>query len=405
MRRYVVIGSGIAGHRAALKLRELDQTASIDLFGDEASIPYDRTTLSKDFLLGNRAETDIQLSGASDYADLRISYHAGRPISRIDKARHTVTTADGGEFGYDRLLLATGSSPRRLGVKTDPAAKLHYMRTLTDARALRELLRSPRRFVVIGGGFIGLEFAAAARAQNSEVVLLETAPCLLARTGIQDLSNYLSSLHQRNGIELRLNTTVTSIAKLPESGLAVHTGATSIAADCVVIGIGIQPNDQLASSAGLEVNNGIVVDHSCRTSDEDIFAAGEVTAHPSGFYKLRQRVESWTAAAEQSVVAARAIAGEHALYNEEPWFWSDQFGQNVQSLGSRQGVARSITIGETSSDHWTQIFVRQDERIAGAVAVNDGRNISVIRRSIGSGMTAAEVIPHLEARMPARKRR
>ncbi|CAJ0737256.1 Anthranilate 1,2-dioxygenase system ferredoxin--NAD(+) reductase component [Ralstonia mannitolilytica] len=379
MKRFVIVGAGVAGHRAALELRRLDATAAITLLGDEAGLPYARPPLSKEFLTDAKGQSDILLESASSYSELNIDYMPATVVRSAAPERHSVLTADGKEITYDRLLLATGSRPRKL---MDAGGRIHYLRTVEDASRLRAALRPGCRVTIIGGGFIGLEVAAAARAHGCRVTVLEAGPRLLNRGMPELLGNWVRDLHVGNGVEIILDARVKQILSTDWGGLRVYFNNASLEADVVVAGIGVLPNTEVAERAGLHVEDGIVVDMQCRTSVPDVFAAGEVTSYPLGGDGPNGRTESWKVAGDQAIVAAKMMAGFDASFRDQAWLWSDQFDTNIQFIGTHGRAARHVVRGDPASRRWTWIALDEYDRPLHAVAVNNGRDISMLRRAM-----------------------
>lgn len=376
--RFVIVGAGLAGHRAAMHLRELASDAEITLLGDELTLPYDRPPLSKEVLAGGAPEF---LATQETYDRNAVVYCSGERVIRIDRENSQIETASGAVYSYDRLLLASGSRPRHLPDRIGRSRKVIYLRTLDDSLALRCAVKAGRRIAIIGGGFIGLEVAAAARGAGAAVVLLEMERRLLSRGMPTVLSDWARTKHRSHGVDLRLETSIQSIIDLPNGRLRLDWSGGFDEVDWVVAGIGVEPNIELASEAGLLIDSGIVVDDRCQTSDPRIFAAGEVTCHPT-FGGLHRRLESWRVASEQSLVAAKSMLGQPAKYAEPPWLWSDQFGHNIQSLGVSTEHGRPLMLGDATTDRWTAIFLDGKRRIAGAVAVNNGRDIGMLKRAM-----------------------
>jgi anthranilate 1,2-dioxygenase ferredoxin reductase component len=380
MQRFVVVGGGVAGHRAAIELARRAPTSTIDLLSEEPCLPYDRPPLSKELLHGVKTAEQIVLSGAASYTQNNIRYHAGTHVTAIDRQRQTVVTADGIEFGYDRLLLATGSRPRRLPAECTGDAPVHYLRTLQDAVALAPQLKADRRIVIIGGGFIGLEVAAAAARRNCRVTVLEAQPRLLARGMPPMVSEWVERRHRDEGIDILTSTDVQAL-RCDRSEILVRIEGGIIAADVIIAGIGAAPNVELAANAELATDNGLVVDAQCRTSDPLIFGAGEVTSHPV-MHGPSRRVESWKSSAEQGTIAAQAMTGADVSFDEIPSLWSDQFDINIQSIGFPDlGVAHEI-LGDPASDAWTLVSLGDDGSVVGGVAINRGRDASALRRAV-----------------------
>jgi NADPH-dependent 2,4-dienoyl-CoA reductase/sulfur reductase-like enzyme len=380
MQRFIVIGGGVAGHRAAIELSRCAPAAGIDLVSDESALPYERPPLSKELLQGSKIAEEILLSGAASYAQNNIRYHPGTRVTAIDRAAKQIVTQTGNALPYDRLLIATGSRARRLPVACVGNATVHYLRTLEDAAALRRQMSASRRIVVVGGGFIGLEVAASAVRIGCQVTILESQPHILSRGMPALVSEWVDRLHRAQGVDIRLSTNVSGMRQ-QRSGVVISGTEWEIEADIVVAGIGAEPNVELAAAAGLETGDGLVVDAQCRTSDPSIFGAGEVTCHPLMHGKPR-RIESWKSSAEQGTIAARAMIGAIVQFDEIPSLWSDQFDTNIQAIGFPDlGVAQDI-LGDPSSNSWTLVSLGADGSVLGGVAINRGRDASALRRAV-----------------------
>jgi anthranilate 1,2-dioxygenase ferredoxin reductase component len=378
--RFVIIGGGVAGHRAALELARSAPTASIDLVSEEPHLPYDRPPLSKELLNGRKAAEDIVLSGAAAYAQNNIRWHSGTRVTAIDRARQKIVTDTSSELAFDRLLLATGSRPRRLPSNCVGNATVHYLRTLKDALLLRDQLVAGRRIAIIGGGFIGLEVAATAIRRGCHVTVLEADTRVLARGMPAPVSAWVDRLHRSQGVDIKLSALVRA---MHQDGPAVDIFGSdwTVQADVVIAGIGAQPNVELAADAGLKLCDGIMVDAQCRTSDPAIFAAGEVTNHPV-MYGMPRRIESWKSSAEQGAIAARSMTGAMVSFDETPTLWSDQFDTNIQAIGFPDlGVGYEI-LGDPASNSWTVVCLDEGGSIVGGVAINRGRDASALRRAV-----------------------
>jgi NADPH-dependent 2,4-dienoyl-CoA reductase/sulfur reductase-like enzyme len=380
MQRFVVVGGGVAGHRAVVELARRAPDATIDLVSEEACLPYDRPPVSKELLHGSKTAEQILLNGAAVYEQANIRYHAGTRITAIDGVHRTVVTREGAEFAFDRLLLATGSRPRRLPPACVGDVVVHYLRTVQDGLALQQQLIAGRRVAIIGGGFIGLEVAAAAIRRGCRVTILESQSCLLARGMPILVSEWVDRLHRAEGVEIMLSASVIAMQQ-EKSGISIMGSGWTIEADIVVAGIGAEPNVELAVGAGLEVGNGLVVDAHCRTSDPEIYGAGEVTCHPV-MHGVPRRIESWRSSSEQGTVAAQAMTGEAVVFDEIPTLWSDQFNANIQSVGFPDLGVEYQTIGDPASNSWTLVSLGEDGSIMGGIAINRGRDASVLKRAV-----------------------
>jgi len=383
MQRFIVIGGGVAGHRAAIELSRCAPDATIDLVSDEPGLPYDRPPLSKEFLQGSKAAADIVLSGAASYTQTNIRHHPGARVVAINRAAKQIAMEGGAALTYDKLLIATGSRARRLPVACTGGVHVHYLRTLEDSVALRQQFSAGRRIAVIGGGFIGLEVAASAVRSGCAVTVLETQPRVLSRGMPSLVSEWVDRLHRVRGVDIRLSAGAFSMRQ--KQSVVIITGAAwESEADVVVAGIGAEPNVELAAGAGLEVCDGLVVDIQCRTSDPSIFGAGEVTSHPV-MHGPPRRVESWKSSGEQGKVAAQAMTGSMASFDEIPSLWSDQFDTNIQAIGFPDlGVTQEI-LGDPDSNSWTLVSLGANRSVLGGVAINRGRDASALRRAVKQG--------------------
>ncbi|AZE88885.1 Ferredoxin reductase [Pseudomonas orientalis] len=320
----IIVGAGHAGGRAALTLREEGYSGRLILIGDEPHVPYERPPLSKGLLQGSQDLAGCSLCDNARLAELGIEHIAGNAVSRLAPPQHRLQLADGRWLPYSGLLLATGGRARRL-----PQAQCNvlYLRTHDEALALREQLRPGTRLVVIGGGFIGLEVAATARGLGCAVTLLEAGPRLAGRVLPAIISDALLALHREQGVDVRLNVAVASIEA---QNVHLADGQT-LPCDLVVVGIGMQPNLELAAAAGLEVGQGIRVDAQLRTSAADIYAAGDVCEFRLG--GLYQRQETWRNAEAQGRHAALNLLGRALPFEALPGFWSDQYDWGLQTVG------------------------------------------------------------------------
>jgi anthranilate 1,2-dioxygenase ferredoxin reductase subunit len=381
-RRFVIIGAGPAGMRAAEVLRQKSADADIALIGDEPHLPYDRPPLSKGFLTDGLEPERLHLKPESFYAEQRIRLKLGAPARAIDRAAKTVALAGGERMPYDRLLLATGCRGRKLPAPFT-AEPVHYLRSLADAERIRAALRPGLEVVLIGGGFIGLEIAASARTLGAGVSVLELAPRLMSRTVPALVSEAVHALHRRHGVVFELGARLTAIARGADGRPLVETERTAYPADLVIAGIGAEPNTDLAAAAGLAVEDGVRVDACGRTSDPDIFAAGDVTRHDSPLLGRAIRVESWQVALNQAAAVAAVMAGGSEPYAELPWLWSDQYDCNIQALGVFEASLEPVPRGDPAGA-FTLLGLDGDGRIAAAITINNGRDMAVLRRLVAT---------------------
>jgi NADPH-dependent 2,4-dienoyl-CoA reductase/sulfur reductase-like enzyme len=370
----VIVGAGHAGGRAVKVLREAGFKGSVTLIGAEPHLPYERPPLSKEFLQVPGARQSWVLE--PDYVhEQDIQVRLGCSVTSIDRGRQVVTLDDASEVAYDRLLLATGANVRQLSIPGYPAADIHYLRTIADAQALERRLAPERRVAIIGGGFIGLEVAASARARGCAVVVLEAADRLLPRLGSAEASEHVLRHHLRCGIDVRLGS---RLAGSDGRRLQLSDGG-ALDTDLLVAGIGVSPNIELASRAQLATDDGIITDADGRTSDPNIFAAGDVTRQWHPALGRRVRLESWQNANLQAEAAARSMMGLPPVRCEPPWVWSDQGSLNLQVAGAPAEIDRTI-VRHDDADGSTSIFQFLGERLVGGITLNRAKEMALIRR-------------------------
>ena len=375
----VVIGAGQAGGWAARTLRDEGFEGGIVVIGEEPYPPYERPPLSKEVLLGKEPADSSYLWPEGSFDELGIELRTGVGATAIDRAARTVALSDGGSIPYRKLLIATGGRVRRLPVEGAELDGVHYLRGIDDSEAIRGDLGEGAKLVVIGGGWIGLEVAAAARMLGAEVTVVEALDRLCGRALTPELAAWLLDVHRGRGVDVRLGATVEALTGEGRVSGARLSGGETLAATAVVIGIGIVPNVGLAEAAGLEIDNGVRVDAHCRTSDPDIFAAGDVTNHPNDLLGRNIRLESWENAQNQGIAAARAMLGGETPYCEIPWFWSDQYDVNIQLVGLPNDFEETVTRGERADGSFVEFYMKGG-RIDGAAAINNPRDIRFAKR-------------------------
>lgn len=364
----VVVGGGHAGLQVAETLRTEGYEGTVTVVVDDPHPPYQRPPLSKDYL-GGKDAAPLPLRGPRFAEEQRIDLRTGVTVTGIDRQRHTVRLDTGEELPYSHLVLATGAANRRL---TCPGAELdgvHGLRTLADAQRLGAALASARRVVVIGAGFIGLEFAAGARARGLEVTVLEFAPRPMGRAVSPVTGDWFAQAHFESGIDLRLGEGIERCEGGDRVEAVVSTTGGRYPADLVVVGIGVVPNTVLAERAGLEVDNGVVVDASLRTSDPDVFAIGDCASFPSVHAGIQSRLESVQNATDQARHAAHAILGRSADYADLPWFWSQQGPWKLQIAGLYRAGDDTVVRGDLAAGKFS-VFCFRDGRLVAVESVN-----------------------------------
>ncbi|GMB80295.1 FAD-dependent oxidoreductase [Shinella zoogloeoides] len=340
MASFVIVGAGECGARAAFALREKGFDGAITLIGSETHLPYERPPLSKEALVAGAGPKLV--AAAERYAEAGIDLLLGRTASRIDRSAKHVVLGDGTVVPYDRLLLATGARPRALP-GTDHGGRIAALRSHDDAGRIRAHLVEGSHVAILGGGFIGLELAASARKLGASVTLVEGLPRVLTRGVPPEIAEIVANRHMAEGVEILCGAKVAGIEGLPgEVRISLEDGRV-VSASLLVVGIGAVPNTELADAAGLAVDNGIAVDGHLRTSDPDIFAAGDCTSYPLPLYGDRRiRLESWRNAQEQGQLAAANMLGGEDVHSAVPWFWSDQYDMTLQIAGLADGAVTTV---------------------------------------------------------------
>jgi 3-phenylpropionate/trans-cinnamate dioxygenase ferredoxin reductase subunit len=368
----VIVGASHASVQAIDTLRREGYTGRIVLVGDEPHLPYNRPPLSKKYLAGELARERLWLRSAQFYQQHGVETRLGVRVTAIDRGTQRVRLGDGGELGYDHLLLCVGSRPRLLGVPGQQLAGIHCLRTIADVDAIRADLAGARRMVVVGAGYIGLEAAACARQLGLDVTVLEAAERPLNRVVAPEVSSFYERRHAREGVHVLCRETVTGYLG---SGrvCAVACSGREFPADLVIVGVGVQPDVTLAAAAGLRCQDGVWVDEHCRTSDPAIYAAGDCTNHPSVRYGRRVRLESVDNAVEQAKTAASNICGKAARHEHVPWFWSDQYDVKLQIAGLSAGHDQAILRGDPDGGSFALYYLAAGELIA-VDAVNSMRD-------------------------------
>jgi len=389
MAAMVIVGAGHAAGQAAASLRQDGYDGEIVIIGDEPHIPYQRPPLSKQYLSGEQGIERVYLRPEKFYADKNITVKTGVTVTRIDTAAHTVSCDNGETIAYDKLLLATGSRPRLLNIPGSDLAGIHYLRTIADVDAIRAEFEPGRRLVIVGGGYIGLEVASVGIAAGLEVHVLEMEERILQRVTTAEMSAYYHQLHAGRGVHIHTSTLVSGFAGNGHVN-AVLCGAAQFPADVVVVGIGIIPNVELAQAAGIECNNGIMVDEGCRTSAADVFAAGDCTNHPNPLLHRRLRLESVPNAMEQARVAAANMCGGDKTYASIPWFWSDQYELKLQMVGFSSDGETQVLRGNQAANQFA-VFYLHDGAVVAADAVNSPKEFMICKQLIGKPVDAAKL--------------
>ena len=367
----VIVGAGHAGGTVAALLRQYGFAGPVTLLGDEPIAPYQRPPLSKAWLKGEADADSLALKPESFYGEHDIDLRMGVWVTAIDRAAKTVALDDGATVAYDILILATGARARKLPIPGADLAGVMSLRSAADAEQLKAALGPGKRLAVIGGGYIGLEAAASARALGAEVVVIEREPKILARVAKEPLASFFADYHQAKGVVFEVNAVVEGFEGAEGHVTGVRlAGDRVIACDAALIGIGLERNDELAKAAGLDCLNGVVVDENARTSDPAIFAIGDVTHRPMPHYGGRMFwLESVANALEQAKRAASVIAGREPPPHEVTWNWSDQYDLKLQIAGIPFDIESTVVRGDPASAHFA-VFHLNGDIIHAVEAVN-----------------------------------
>lgn len=397
-RTIAVVGTSLAGVRAAETLRSEGFDGRIVMIGAEDRPPYDRPPLSKDVLAGTRDPSTIELTDADRYEKLAFEWRLGRTATALDTSARVLHLDDGDQVAFDGLVIATGATPRQLP-GTAGVAGVHTLRTLDDCLAIRDQLDASPRVAVVGAGFIGLEVAATCRRRGLEVTVVEALPVPLAPVLGAEMGSVLEGLHRDQGVDVRCGVGVEGL----EGGSQVEAvrlqDGSSVAADLVVVGIGVVPATGWLDGSGLEIDNGVVCDESCSVGVEGIVAAGDVARWPNPLFGELMRVEHWTNAVEQGMAAAqRLLAGPPGAkpFAPVPYFWSDQYDVKVQFVGRLRPDDRSAVVGGSIEDRQFAAIFERDGLLVAALAFNRPRLLMECRRMLATRTTFAEALAHFD---------
>ncbi len=377
----VIVGAGQAGAELAAGLRQQNYAGRILVVGEEAHLPYRRPPLSKAYLAGDASAASLLIRNEVAYAKLGIECRTGARAVHIDRAAKRLVFEDGGTQPYSKLALTTGGRPRRLAIEGGDFPNVHYIRTIADVDALRPGLLAGRKLVVIGGGYIGLEIAAVAIKLGLKVTLLEALPRVLARVATAKLSSFYERLHRGRGVDIRTGAVVERLAGAGRVDSVILKGGSVVAADLVVVGIGLVPNTELAAASGLAVDNGIVVDRYARTADPDIVAAGDCAHHHNDFLGRSLRLECVPSAQEQARTAAMTLCGGAVPHAAVPWFWSDQYELKLQMVGIADGYDELVVRGDLAGDSFAVLYLKDGAMIS-ATTVNRPQDFTLARRLV-----------------------
>jgi 3-phenylpropionate/trans-cinnamate dioxygenase ferredoxin reductase component len=365
-RTFVIVGASLAGAKAAEALRDEGFDGRVVLIGSEQHHPYERPPLTKGYLRGEDDRHKLFVHDDGWYDEHRVELELGRTATALDTNAATVALDDGRTVGYDRLLLATGAEPRVLDVPGASLDGVHYLRTLDDSNALNARLEAGGRgVVVVGSGWIGSEIAASARQLGNDVTMISPEKVPLARVMGTEVGTVFRDLHRDNGVQLMLGTGVEAIEGSGAVGRVRTSDGSTVDCDVVVVGVGVQPRTSLASGAGLQVDNGVLVDGHLATSAPGVFAAGDVANELHPFYGERIRVEHWANALNQPPVAAKGMLGKDAVFDTLPFFFSDQFDVGMEYAGFARDWDRVVFRGDVQGREFLAFWLKEARVVAG----------------------------------------
>jgi 3-phenylpropionate/trans-cinnamate dioxygenase ferredoxin reductase component len=386
---FIVVGGNLTGGAAVGTLRERGFEGRIVMIGEESHLPYERPPLSKEYLRGEQDLASIFVRPADWYREQEVDARPGTRATRIDPVGRRVVLEGGEELGYDRLLLATGARPRRLD--GDESDRILYLRTIEDSDRLKALLDRIRHLVVVGGGFIGAEVAASARTLGKEVTIVEDAPVPMARALGEEMGRVYEGIHRDHGVRFHSGEGVASVKGSTQGGVVVRTASgRAVEGDAAVVGIGVVPRTELAEAAGLEVDNGVLVDAACRTSAGGVLAAGDVANHDHPLFG-RIRIEHYDNALKMGAHVAGVMLGQEAPFDDPHWFWSDQYDVNLQYGGFARSWDRIEVRGSVEGRDFSAFYLKDGVLLA-VLGLNRGKDV---RRAMK--LIAARARPDPEA--------
>ncbi|WP_432695334.1 NAD(P)/FAD-dependent oxidoreductase [Marinobacterium sp. YM272] len=383
----IIIGAGHAGVSVAEQLRRKQYAGKITLIGKEPGLPYQRPPLSKQYLKGEWDRQRVLQRNADFYSKQRIDLIDDDPVISIDTDNRQVTLASGQSLGWNKLVLTTGNRLKRLNIPGSDTEGIHYLQSLAHSDALKSAMSAAQRAVVIGGGYIGLEGAAAMALAGIQVTLVNRSLTLLSRSASGPVSDWLLRTHQQKGVNLELGQTVSSIVTEngSVSGVCLDDGR-ALEADLVLVGIGVEPDTALAEAAGLNCRDGVLVDSKCVTSHPDILAAGDCTRFDHLLYERSVRLESIQNAVEQGKQVASTLVGESVSYNAVPWFWSDQYDAKLQIAGLAEGHDLEVIRGDEHGERFS-VFCYQQRRLVAVESVNAPADHMMARKLLKAGVS------------------
>ena len=376
----IIIGGGQAGAMSAITLRQKKFSGRILLISNEGYLPYQRPPLSKAFLTDLLLTESLYIKSDAYYKRNKIDILMNDTVELIDRNKKNIILENGGKYSYQKLVLATGSELNILDITCDKK-NIYYLRTIDDSIKIRSLLEQQQKIVIVGAGYIGLEIAAAAIQKNQQVIVLEADNRVMSRSVCPETSNFFEAIHKKEGVNFFFNTLIEDIHQHNSQKIITVNNDESINADAIIIGIGVNPKIGLAVEAGLDCQNGILVNEFCQTSDDNIFAIGDCANYPNSIYGQRLRLESVQNALEQAKIAASTINGLDLPHDQIPWFWSDQYNIKLRIAGVAAGYENYVVRGNISEEKFS-VFYLKEERLIAIETINDNKSFSVGKKLI-----------------------
>ncbi len=382
--KVVIAGAGHAAGQIVTSLKQRKFAGKIVLLGDEVYLPYQRPPLSKKFLSGDITRQRLLVKPESFYDDPQIEMRLKTRVTEIDRNARSLKTDRGEDLSYDKLILALGSRVRRLTIEGSDLDGVHYLRSIYDVERIQSELKDKHNAVIIGAGYIGLEVAAVIRQLGLDVTVVEMADRVMSRVVSPEISDFYEIEHTTQGVKLRLSTGITAFRGSGRISAVETAEGELIAADLVIVGVGVIPNVELAANAGLAVDNGIAVNDQCQTGDPSIYAVGDCTSHPNAIYKRQLRLESVHNALEQAKTAVSNVCGISARYEQVPWFWSDQYDLKLQIAGLSTGYDEIVIRGNPADRSFACLYLKNG-RLLATDAVNSPRDFVQSKALIAAG--------------------
>ncbi|HEX3826965.1 MAG TPA: FAD-dependent oxidoreductase [Sporichthyaceae bacterium] len=379
--RFVIVGGGQAAAAAAEELRNRDFAGEVVILAEEHEYPYERPPLSKEYLLtGDTA--DLYFKPAEWYADNAVTVRFGARVVAVDPKAKMLTLADGSEQRYDKLLIATGGRPRV--IPSISGERVRYLRDKADADRMSAELVAGSTLVVVGAGFVGCEIASSARKRGVEVVMVESLDVPMKRALGDDVGHAMAHIHRTNGVDMRMSAVITAVEE-SNGKVLIRTADGEIAADYLLVAVGMTPNTEFLDGSGIEVDNGVLVDEFCRSSDPDVYAAGDVANAWDPELGRRVRVEHYDNAAKQGAAAAANMLGAEQPHSDSHWFWSDQYEHNLQAVGLATDYDQVVIRREDPDGHAFVAFYLKGDRVQAAFALDNSKEILRVRKLIAAG--------------------